>query len=154
MLTAPALDAFCQEIHPTECYFCQSVLQRVREPESRDRLAARSENTVCVLCPCFCFQWLFLVCSNGWVKLRKMVGFGLHDNETQVMKPRFGFENKPSHYTAPLRNGAGKSIFPPEPASHNMVCHHQWDYRLVLRSMWWRGNEIQMVAEASWRKAN
>lgn len=33
--TAPELDAFCQEIHLTEIHFCQSVLQRVREPEKQ-----------------------------------------------------------------------------------------------------------------------
>lgn len=58
-------------------------------------------------------------------------------------------ENKPSHYTiAPLRKGAGKSIFTPEPAAHNKVCHHHQDDRPVFRSVWWQGNEFQMVAEA------
>lgn len=42
--TAPELEAFCQKIHLTESHFCQSVLQRDREPKSSvtlDELAVR-----------------------------------------------------------------------------------------------------------------
>lgn len=97
-----------------------------------DELAVPSETKVCILCPCFCFQLLFLVCSNGWVKLRHTkknrldLDDGTGSDGTQVT--RLWFVLKINHRK---RTGAGKCIFPPVPSSHYKVCHHQIFHRFL-----------------------
>lgn len=64
---------------------------------------------------------------------------------TEVMKPWFGLVALLSslhHYERELVN-----LY--LPAAHNKMCHYQQDDRLVFRSVWWQGNEFQMVAEAT-----
>lgn len=84
-------------------------------------LAVRRGTKLWGLRPCFCFQWLFLVCSNGSVKLGKTVGFCLWNNPagTEVRRPWFVL--KINHYADPLRKRAAECIFPPAPASHSQV---------------------------------